>query len=142
MPGDGQPDRGSMRVEFADGRFSEEEAAANAEWREMTPYERAILGRLLEVDFEGRAEVADEARNVFVRQIDRCGCLEFLAGVEAVGEIATVAEGSGPGDERGVPVEISLTLRGGHLLWLEFHRYGGRNDYWPEPDDFRVSACS
>jgi len=127
-----------VRVEFADERFTPEEAGANQSWRLPTDYERSILDRLLEVDFPGRPAVAAEARDCRVRQMDRCGCIEFQSGAESDGELAIVAEGSGPRDEHGAPIEVMLTLRAGHLLWLEFHRYGGPSDFRPPARAFEV----
>ena len=128
----------AVPVEFTDERFTPEETAAHEDWRELTDYERAVLNRLLEANFPGHSEVAAEAQLCRVRQIDRCGCLEFDSGASVEGETTIVAEGSGPLDEQGSPVEIMLTLRAGHLLWLEFHRYGGRNDFLPDAELFEV----
>lgn len=107
----------------------------------MTEYERAVLDRLLQADFRGAEATRKLALNARVFTMDECGCLEFerpstsTHGVKA----EVVAEGVGPRDADGIPVDITLTLTGDHPLWLEFHRYSGANDFWPDPGDWVVS---
>lgn len=126
-----------VTVTFAERAFSLEEALLHSQWRLLTDYERGILDRLLTVDFPGRDSVL-AAVDDQVRQVDRCGCIEFKSGTEATGEHTIVAEGSGPAAEQETPLEVMLTVRAGRPLWLEFHRYGGRNDFFPAAAAFEV----
>ena len=114
------------------------------EYREMTDYERAVLDRLLIVDFVG-AEVARRvARTARVSTMDACGCIEFEQFEDPPARTGprVVAIGSGPRDADGTPVEVMLTLRGDRPLWLEFHRYSGDNNFWPEPDEWVIGPYS
>lgn len=114
-----------------------------ANFREMTDYEHSVLARLLSVDFVGAEVLRELASAARVRTMDECGCLEFAPRADGSKDgRRIVAYGRGPKDIDGIPVEITLTLRGDDLLWLEFHRFSGRNDYWPQPDEWEVSRWS
>ena len=69
------------------------------ELREPTAGERALLDRLLEVDFPGRSELAALLRSVLVRTIDEDGGLELQSQVEGsaavVKRVPVEAEGKG-----------------------------------------------
>ena len=110
----------------------------------MTDYERAVLNRLLAADFTGAQVTRKLAASARVFTMDDCGCLEFEPCVDqppgAYRRI--VASGSGPRDADGTPMEIMLTLRGDWPLWLEFHRYSGDNNYWPDPDEWVIGPYS
>lgn len=100
-------------------------------WRLLGEYERSVLGRLLEVPFPERDAIRGQVADLRVRTMDECGCIEFAQGQRERGEPRVVAEGSGPRDAEGTPVIVTLTLRGERPLWLEFHRFGGANDFRP-----------
>jgi quinol monooxygenase YgiN len=49
----------------------------SSSFRNLTDYERSLIGRLLEEDFAGRATLASQIEEALVRQLDEHGCLEF-----------------------------------------------------------------
>ena len=93
------------------------------ELREPTAGERALLDRLLEVDFPGRSELAALLRSVLVRTIDEDGGLELQSQVEGsaavVKRVPVEAEGK---DEDGVIIHMLLHVVGGRPVELEFFK--------------------
>jgi hypothetical protein len=131
-----------MTVTFEDNAFDEAEAAANAEWRQLSRYEREILDLLLSVQFEGCGRLKRESVRVRCRTIDRCGCIEFEPGAELAERNPSqiVSEADGPELPDGGKVNLMLATRGGHLLWLEFQRSGTNVTFFPPAGEFVAHA--
>jgi hypothetical protein len=93
------------------------------ELREPTAAERALLDRLLEADFPGRAELAALLRSVLVRTVDEDGGLELKSQVEGaatvVKRVPVEAEGK---DEDGVTIHMLLHVVRGRPVELEFFK--------------------
>ena len=104
----------------------------------MTSYERALLDRLLSVHSAAHESTLQESSFVRVRTLDACGCIEFEDGARSPGPVRIVAEAFGPADHNGIPLEVMLSVAGPHLLWLEFIRYGGDNQFWPPVEAFEI----
>ena len=126
--------RRELRVTFEDRALD-----ALPPWRELDPWEEAVLRRHLAVDFD----VADRIRSLThwprVREMDECGCLEFELAGEPVTSYRIVTDGYGPNQTDGSPFQTMLSLTGdGRLLWLEFHRFGGDASFRPDPSALRL----
>lgn len=113
------------------------DADGAAAWRTMNDYERSLYDVLA---VAAPAELRPLSRPGAVRTLDACGCVEFRPGADSTAPARVVAQGAGPPDANGVLLQISLTCRGRVPLWLEFHRFGGLNDYFPPVESFRVAA--
>ena len=111
-------------------------------FRDMTPYERAILDRLLSVDFDGADAAHEQAVNARVRSVDDDGCFDFSAteGADITSPWFILSEGAGPEDEEGLPVMLMLFQRDGRLGGVEFVRFGGNPGLYPEPHAWTVAA--
>jgi hypothetical protein len=108
-----------------------------AMWRPMNEYERGLYDALTAASPD---ELRPRSRPGAVRMLDACGCVEFRAGANSTEPARVVAEAAGPLDADGVALLVSLTCRGRVPLWLEFHRFGGRTDYFPPIESFVVRA--
>ena len=99
--------------------------SAEAEFREPTDEERALLNRLLEAKFPGRDELATLLHLVLVKTIDKDGGLELQSKIEGkasvVKRIPVEAEGK---DEDGVVIHMLLHVVNGRPVELEFYRDG------------------
>jgi hypothetical protein len=92
------------------------------EFREPNAYERAILDRLLSLNFPGRAQIAAQLENVRVKAIDEHGCLNFEGTLP--GGMRPVVDGYAV-DLDGVPIEVILFARDGVAIELEFVKADG-----------------
>lgn len=102
------------------------------DWRPISAYEAALIELLL-----GFVEGERPFVPASVRALDECGCIEFDVG-DAEGETLIVAEAALPPDHPQYPLEITMTIRGNSVLWLEFHHYGHDLARRPPAREFEV----
>ena len=95
-------------------------------FRELTAWERQILDRLVQANFPGRDEVAEQMKNCLVRTLDEHGCLEFDIRtdlkVPIVRGIPVEAEGR---DDDGVQICVLLHVVDGKVKELEIFKVDG-----------------
>lgn len=118
-----------VQVTFESGGQSYPEGL---DWRPISAYEASLLEVLL-----GVVEGERPAVPASVRALDECGCIEFDAS-ENAGETHVVADAALPPDHPQYPLEITLTVRGSSVLWLEFHHYGHDLARRPPASEFVV----
>jgi hypothetical protein len=95
-----------------------------SDFREPSSEERLLFQRLLEADFPGKREVADQLKSCRVRIVDPEGSLELDPGVDSDRvpvdkRIPVEAEGA---DEDGVFVHILLHVVNGTVKELEIYK--------------------
>jgi hypothetical protein len=114
----------------------------NKELRQMTAYERAILDRLLSVEFEGVEAARQQAETALAWSVDDDGCFDFEApdGPDISSPWFILSEGAGPEDAQSVPVMLMLFQRQGRLGGVEFVRFGGDPNHYPQPSEWAVAA--
>jgi hypothetical protein len=112
----------------------------DSEFREPTDTERALTNRLLEGDFQGKAELASLLRNALVKTSDDDGGLEFECRAEGTARVSQTipveAEGK---DEDGANLHMLLHVREGRPHYLEFFREDGQKvKRIPHPSTFEL----
>lgn len=112
-----------------------------ADFRELTLPEKAVIQRLLEADFAGRFEVQGQLSNVRVRRVDREGSLELRPADNSVPapvakRIPVEAEGL---DEDGMCVHVLLHVVNGFVRELEVYKDDGSLiNQMPSPENFKL----
>jgi hypothetical protein len=92
----------------------------------MTPLERAIVDRLMEVDFPGRDEVANQLQGSMVRIIDSEGSIEFLpSSVRRAAVDRRIPVEAEFRDSDGLPVYFLLHVVDGLVRELEVYKADG-----------------
>jgi hypothetical protein len=106
----------------------------------MTAYERAVLDRLLSAEFPGREAALIQAKTARVQSIDDDGCFDFHApdGPDIDCEYFVLSEGLGPTDSYDTPILLTLFQRKGRLGGVEFTRFDGDPNYFPDPREWTV----
>jgi hypothetical protein len=111
-------------------------------YRDLNPTEKRLLERLLEANFPGRDEIAEQVRTCQVRTIDEHGCLEFRvpstfkASVEQRVPVEATAC-----DETGNNIHMQLHIVNGQLNELEFYTESGAAiTSLPSPERWEVIA--
>jgi hypothetical protein len=98
----------------------------SSSFRNLTDYERSLIGRLLEEDFAGRATLASQIEEALVRQLDEHGCLEFSVKRDIVANvkdrIPTEREFK---DTDGVAIHVLLHVVKGKVDELEIYKDDG-----------------
>ena len=108
-------------------------------WRAPDDWEEGVLRRHLEVDFEGVETLRSRREWPRVREMDECGCLEFETIRDSPERHRIVTDGYWPEAPGGGPIQSMLSLsEDGELLWLEFHRFGGRAAHRPDVDSLTL----
>ena len=118
------------------------------DWRLLADDERAVLERLLEVDFPGRDSVTAQLRGCLVRTwcAGHCPSVEFQVlpvhpAIPAHGSHHPLpVEGRGTNPADGIPFQILLFQRDGRLSEMEFVIYGEPMLEVPPPSSIEVSA--
>lgn len=94
-----------------------------SKFRKPTAKEQALLNRLLEAEFPGKAELASVLSRVLVKTIDEDGGLALQSQVDGkanvVKRVPVEAEGK---DEDGVTIHMELHVVEGRPIELEFYR--------------------
>jgi len=95
-----------------------------AHWRPLSDTERKVLARLLDVDFPGKGELLEQARELRARTLDAEGGIALLPAAsapaaEVVRRIPVEAEFE---DFDGTTVHMLLHVVGGFLNELEIYR--------------------
>ena len=92
-------------------------------FRPVTDYERQLMWRLLETDFPGRNELAEQVEDCLVKPIDSDGCLEFRVNSHVRADVKwrIPTEGHVP-DADGVAINILLHVADGQLKELEIYK--------------------
>jgi hypothetical protein len=95
-------------------------------FREPTTVEGALLERLLEANFSGRAALATLLRDFVVRTIDEHGGLELKSRVEGKASVSRrIPVEAEARDEDGVTIHLLLHVVDGRPVELEFFREDG-----------------
>ncbi len=121
-------------------------------YRPLTPNERAILERLLDVPFEGRDRAREQIMHLTVRRApgceEHCGSLDLDVGVGAPlipheGDAESKIDAEGwVVDDDGIPVEIMLFQKRGYLTYLEFVVFSDRLKREPNAAEIRVGSST
>jgi len=98
-----------------------------SDFREPSPTERGLIQRLLEADFAGKSELANQLASCRVREIDSDGSLEFeLAACYDPAPVAKRIPVEGDGvDEDGIHVHVLLHVVNGFVKELEIYKDDG-----------------
>ena len=111
------------------------------DFREMTAYERAVLDRLLSVNFPGREAALLQARTARVQSVDDDGCFDFdvTDGPDIDNDWFVLSQGTGPQDSNDIAVVLMLFHRNGRLGGVEFVRFDGDPNYFPDPSEWTIA---
>jgi hypothetical protein len=98
-----------------------------SEFRVLDSRERALIERLLEVDFQGRDELRAQIGSVTAKQIEKDGTLELrcASGPPAPTKYAVAMEGVYTDADGGMVAIILHVDKGGFMRMLEILRYDG-----------------
>lgn len=111
-----------------------------SDYRELTGDEASLIARLLEGNFAGRDEIAQQVMTSRVRRADEDGCLEFLIESPTRAPVAhSVPAEAEAEDEDGVGIHALLHVSEGKVKELEFYKEDGTPiRRMPEPSQWRV----
>jgi hypothetical protein len=112
-----------------------------------TPQERALLDRLLSLDFRGCAELRAQASDLSVAWIAPTGMpalrLHVLAGPLAPLDLQRIPVEGEAGDADGTAIHFLLHVTGGLLREIELYREdGGLLQRLPEAQDITITVNS
>lgn len=92
-------------------------------FREMNAQERELVSRLLEVNFPGRDEIAQQLKVAKVRAADADGCIQFyVEGDMKAPVVQTVPVEAEAEDEDGMDIHALLHVNEGKIKELEFFK--------------------
>jgi len=92
-------------------------------YRPLSSYERKILDRLLEADFQGRNQILEQLNKCLVRTIDKEGSLEFHVQTDLKTEVKRRIPIEGEVEDADeVMIHVLLHVVNGVLTELEFYK--------------------
>jgi hypothetical protein len=95
-------------------------------WRELTPFERELLGKLLGSTFVGREAIVDQVGSAVARVIDENGSLALRTRSSRKAEVRTrVPVEAEAQDLDGTTIHALLHVLNGSIAELEFYKSDG-----------------
>lgn len=108
-------------------------------FRPLTASERDILARLLNAEFPGQTQLAEQAARISARPLDVDGSLEFeQSDGPAAAVVRRIPVEAEVEDQDGVVIHVLLHVVDGCLQELEVYREDSKPVIGLEPDRLRV----